>query len=274
MPGAADPILVRAREVLLDALDALEPHLDHLVLIGAQAVYQHTGDADLTIAPFTQDADLALDPRQLESAPLIESCLSEAGFVQGVTRQPGCWYGRDGVEVDLMVPQQLAGEGRRSAEIPPHDKFAARRAAGIEAVVLDNDWHELASLAAESSRKHRVRVAGPAALLVAKTTKLHERAAGSGSRIENKDALDIYRLLRTTPSRTLADRLTLLSGEDLSRDATVSALASLEMLFVAPGAIGATCLRAALKGSEEVETAPVQARFLTEQLLRLVRDEQ
>lgn len=41
---------VRARSVLLDALQALEPHLDSLTLVGAQAVYLQTGDADLAAA--------------------------------------------------------------------------------------------------------------------------------------------------------------------------------------------------------------------------------
>jgi hypothetical protein len=34
---------IEARRTLLDALDALESHRDSLVLIGAQAVYLHTG---------------------------------------------------------------------------------------------------------------------------------------------------------------------------------------------------------------------------------------
>jgi hypothetical protein len=50
MPGAPDPVYVLARKVLLDALEVLEPHLDALVLVGAQAVYHHTGDADLAMA--------------------------------------------------------------------------------------------------------------------------------------------------------------------------------------------------------------------------------
>jgi hypothetical protein len=43
---------------LLDALVALEPHIDALVLVGAQAIYLHTGDADLAVAEYTTDADL------------------------------------------------------------------------------------------------------------------------------------------------------------------------------------------------------------------------
>jgi hypothetical protein len=39
-----DPGYVAARRVLLNALFALEAHLDALVIAGAQAVYLHTGE--------------------------------------------------------------------------------------------------------------------------------------------------------------------------------------------------------------------------------------
>ncbi len=70
MPGALDPLYVAARRVLLDALDALREHLDAIVLVGAQAVYVHAGEADLSVAPFTTDSDLAIDPRHLSPQPL------------------------------------------------------------------------------------------------------------------------------------------------------------------------------------------------------------
>lgn len=47
MLGAPDPLYVAARRVLLDALTALREHRDAIVLVGAQAVYIHAGDADL-----------------------------------------------------------------------------------------------------------------------------------------------------------------------------------------------------------------------------------
>ncbi|MCC6649749.1 MAG: hypothetical protein IT348_01215 [Candidatus Eisenbacteria bacterium] len=274
MPGEREQLYVRAREVLLDALDALEPHLDRIVLIGAQAVYRHTQSAELAIAPFTQDADLALDPRGLSADPLIEGCLNAAGFVQGVSRQPGCWFGREGVEVDLMVPATLAGDGRRSADIPPHDRFAARSAHGIEAVLVDNEWHEIPSLVPGNVRGHRVRVAGPAALLVAKSIKLSERAAGAATRLEHKDALDIYRLLLATETAMLSRKLLALLAEELTRATTTAALVALELLFDVPGNIGEVCLRAALDGSEHADVAPVQARLLVRRLISEVRASQ
>ena len=46
MSGAPDPVYVRARTALLDAADALVEQLHAVVLVGAQAIYLHAGDAD------------------------------------------------------------------------------------------------------------------------------------------------------------------------------------------------------------------------------------
>jgi hypothetical protein len=74
--SAADPRYVAARCALLDALVALEPHAAAVIIAGAQAVYLHTGTGDLAVAPFTTDADLALDPEHLASDPLPPHCSS------------------------------------------------------------------------------------------------------------------------------------------------------------------------------------------------------
>ena len=132
MPGVSDAE-VNARRALLDALEALDAHIDAVVLIGAQAVYLHTGDAPTALPPFTKDADLALDARRLGDHPLIEEAMRAAGFIlDPVARQPGTWLSSDGVPVDLMVPEALSGaKGRRGARIPPHARTATRRAAGL-----------------------------------------------------------------------------------------------------------------------------------------------
>jgi hypothetical protein len=80
---------VLARSVLLDALEALRPHLDAVILVGAQAIYLHTGDADLNIPPTTTDADLALTPNKLGDSPLLEDAMEAAGFV--LAADPGAW---------------------------------------------------------------------------------------------------------------------------------------------------------------------------------------
>lgn len=82
LSGAADPLYVAARRALLDALDAVSDHMDAVVLVGAQAIYLHTGEGDLAVAPFTTDGDLALDPSRLGRTPLLEEALTQAGFMR------------------------------------------------------------------------------------------------------------------------------------------------------------------------------------------------
>ena len=80
MTGGSEPIdeqYVRARRVLLDALEALEDQRDAIILVGAQAIYLHVGDADLAVAPFTTDADRALDPEGLPPNPKFADTMRE-----------------------------------------------------------------------------------------------------------------------------------------------------------------------------------------------------
>src|SRR5919108_2313150 len=126
MPGAPDPEYVSARRALLDALEALEEHRDSIVVVGAQAVYLHTGAADLAVAEFTTDADLAIDPEMLRPNPRLDAALQGRGFVPDAS-QPGIYWSADGIEVDLMVPETLGGGGRRGARLGAHGN---RRAQG------------------------------------------------------------------------------------------------------------------------------------------------
>lgn len=48
MPGA-DNLIVEARAALLDAAAALEAHANSVILIGAQAIYLHTGSATFAL---------------------------------------------------------------------------------------------------------------------------------------------------------------------------------------------------------------------------------
>src|SRR5579862_4984411 len=75
-----DPRYVAARHVLLDALFALAPHGKAVIVAGAQAVYLRTGDANIAVAPYTTDGDLALDPQLLGEEPEIEGGMTKANF--------------------------------------------------------------------------------------------------------------------------------------------------------------------------------------------------
>ena len=77
-----------------------------------------------------------------------------------------------------------------------------------------------------------MNVAGPAALLVAKLHKLGERQAVR-SRLLDKDAHDVYRLLVATDSATVAATLNQLREHELSGGVTNDALVYLQQLFAA-----------------------------------------
>lgn len=209
-------LLVRARSALLDALDALEAHLASVVVIGAQAIYLRTAAAPVALAEATKDSDLVIDPRVLEDDPRIEAAMAGGGFHRNLeSGQPGEWLSAAGVPVDLMVPERLAGGGKRTsrgARIPPHDKHATRRARGLEAAVVENDLMQVGSLAANEGRRHEVRVAGTAALLVAKAHKIGERATTFPSRLVDKDAHDVYRILIGTETGRLPAGISWIRG--------------------------------------------------------------
>ena len=202
MSGAPDPLYVRARSTLLDALDALEPHLDAIVLVGAQAVYLHTADTELAVAEYTTDADLAVAPGDLADSPLIGDALTASGFTPRV--HPGGWLSADGIYLDVMVPEALAGPGTRGARLGVHGKRAARRAKGLEATLVDRQRRTVTALDPEDPRAREIWIAGPAALIVAKLHKIGERV-GAQDRVRDKDALDLYRLFQAVPTNQLAD---------------------------------------------------------------------
>jgi hypothetical protein len=179
-----DELYVIARRVLLDALEALGEHRDATILVGAQAIYLHTGASELGVAEYTTDADLALDPALLAEIPPLEKALEGAGFY-GSTGTIGIWKTRRrtsqaldiDVQVDLLVPATTRpGAGRRAARLTGHGVHAARKVNGLEGVLVDQAEQDIASLEPElDARVVRAKVAGPGALLVAKLFKIHER---------------------------------------------------------------------------------------------------
>ena len=71
-------------------MDAVREHLNAMVIVGAQAVYVHTESADIGIAPYTTDGDLAIDPVRLRREPLLEERLSAGGFSPS-SNEVGVW---------------------------------------------------------------------------------------------------------------------------------------------------------------------------------------
>ena len=258
---------VLARRVLLDVLDALGPHRDAVVLVGAQAVYLHTGDADLNVAPMTTDADIALAPDRLLDEPLLEKILLAAGFV--AMPDPGSWRGTMGVAVDIMVPAALS-PGRRGARLGVHGTRVARRSAGLEPTLVDNVVMEIGPMDGARDRLYSIRVAGPAALTVAKILKIEERRNHAGRR-QAKDGLDVLRLLQATETDLLAARLVELAGHPLACDVTRLAIRALEEHGRDPVGPLASMVADAVAGVTDPDTPVASLIALVDDLLRAIR---
>jgi len=230
------PIMIEVRRALLDALEALADHRDALVLVGAQAIYLYTGAADVAIATETKDSDLAIVPADLRDDPLLEVAMTRAEFTHDPSKhQPGEWYSREGYPVELLVPAALhGGTGRRGARIPPHSKHAARVVPGLEAAAVDYAVHEIRALDPADSRALAMRVASPAALVVAKLFKLGERHDQDAERLLNKDAHDLYRLLRASEPQPVTVALAGLLRHDIAGPVTAQALLWARTLCATP----------------------------------------
>lgn len=272
-PTGGTDLLVAARGTLLDALEALHEHRRSVIVIGAQAIYMHTGGAPVGLAESTKDSDLALDTRSLGEVPRLEDAMTDAGFRRDLhSPQPGSWLSPAGIPVDLMVPEALTGNsGRRGARIPPHSKHAARRAAGLEAALVDHAPMLVTSLDSTDHRTHTANVAGPGALLIAKMHKLGERQANPG-RLIDKDAHDLFRLLVTTTTEDMARILRLLREDDFAATTTVQGLAYLNDMFArGPEAPGSIMAGRAEEGVGDPITVAMSAAVLAADLLEALQ---
>lgn len=142
-----------------------------------------------------------------------------------------------------MVPEAVGGACRRAARLTGHAKEAARKARGLEAALVHKTETAIAALDPDDQRTFTVAVAGPAALLVAKLHKVAERLSGREQRrLDDKDALDIVRLLRVVDTHKLTtaiEELEELMKSDVAREVTQEALRILRDHFTDASAAGA-----------------------------------
>jgi hypothetical protein len=90
----------------------------------------------------------------------------------------------------------------------------------------------VAALDPTDARSLEVEVAGPAALLVAKAHKIHDRVARDNSaRIDDKDAADVFRLMQMTDPSAVGITLAMLTKNEIAGQAAVHAISYLEDLF-------------------------------------------
>ncbi len=240
-----DHVYVAARRVLLDALVALDAHSRAVIVVGAQAIYLRTADEQFaSVAPFTTDSDLTLDPGKLTDLPRLETAMREANFelrqLDGGNVEPGTWVRaaeiggrRYNVPVDLIVPAGAAPRaGRRGARLGGHGNQAARKIAGLEAALVDFGPMEVTALEPEDGRRIVANVAGEAALLIAKLHKLQDRTtSGNGNRLHDKDAADVIRLMQATSPSDVGFTIARLSSGGVASEVSKLAVGYLKDLF-------------------------------------------
>jgi len=141
----------------------------------------------------------------------------------------------------------------------------------LEAALVDCQVMEVPALDPDDGRVLSVKVAGGAALLVAKLHKIFERV-GDPRRLVDKDAHDSYRILRAIDTDELAEAFVRLLESELSGQVAQEALGYLAVLFGAgPGAAGAMMAGRAEEGVGDPEQVAVAAAFLAEDLLAALR---
>jgi hypothetical protein len=130
----------------------------------------------------------------------------------------------------------------------------------------------LAALDPADDRTLSVKVAGPSALLVAKLHKLADRR-GNTRRQDDKDALDVYRLLVAMSTETLTTGIRTLLDTDLSQEVTSQALDHLAELFGTDDAIGSAMAARAVEGLDDPETVAASCAALAQDLLTALQPE-
>lgn len=164
-------------------------------------------------ATYTTDGDLAIDPDLLSDDPDTGQALIDAGYQRGPN--PGVLFARNGVEIDFMAPMGLSQHPVVEASSFQGEAASPRRAPGLELALLDADPLHIAAREEADGRVIELRVAGAAALTVAKLIKLEERLAGSRcDRIISKDTGDLLRLFRYCDAETIGHRLSQLTSNE------------------------------------------------------------
>ena len=281
-----DPHFVAARHVLLDGLEALKEQRRAAILIGAHAIYLRVGQGSLATTPMTTDADLALDPVALGDQPLLDEALRNAGFAPKIGSSGpvvGSWTiekdvsGRPvDIDLDLLVPEAVSGPGTRAARLGPQGDRLARKAVGLELVLIDNDVMTVDALDLDP-RAFQVRVAGVASLLISKAHKVAERLDDPrrDDRIA-KDALDMLRLLQGSDPRPIAAVLLAATTDAIgepkrSLAATVEAGVSiLREHFATPQARGCLLAGRAAAGRHDPRIVAASLAALADRLLDLL----
>lgn len=273
-----DPRLVASRVSLCVALDALAEQNVAVTVIGSHAVHERTSTLDIE-STTTKDADLAVTPELAAREPSISAKMREAGLLPlmeiaaglpeghpGKTRwssRPGLWatgiddQGNPVDEVDLLVPEVLAGRKGRSAKtLPDHGRNAIGRVPGIELAVLERDLMSIEDFTSGVSRPAYVaRVSG---LICAKSFKISDRLGDPRTaRTANvpKDLVDLWRCLSVADPQEVREAFERHSGDQAAGEMISEGRRRFAQLLADPqtGSLLARPLATMRKSREEAE---------------------
>ncbi len=217
-----------------------------------------------------------LIPRWAEAAPLDQS-LTKAGFWHQKKDSVGAWVThrvtehdpRTVVCVDFLVPTSISpGKGRRAARLRGHDPRLARKVAGLEGALVDRDRVTLGALTEEDQRSFDIKVAGPAALLVSKLIKIDDRC--DTPRQNDKDALDVVRLLRGVATSDLAERMLHVANDERSSEVACRSIDLLRSLFCRRSAAGIQMAIRSTFGLMDPDELAVSCELLASSLLQAI----
>jgi hypothetical protein len=141
----------------------------------------------------------------------------------------------------------------------------------LEGALVDKDLLRIPSLDVADSREYQIAVAGPAALLVAKTFKITDRS-GDSDRQSDKDALDVLRLLQAFPTEELARRMRSLLAHGASTAVASEGLEQFAAQFGRPRGIGPTMAARAAVPLESEETVVASVSALARRLIDALED--
>ena len=229
-------------------------------------MHTESEDSTFAVSPFTYDADIALDPSLLPDSPGIIEAVCGAGF--SLMDQPGLYRREHGVQVDLLVPEAVGGPGRRGARLGDHGNRAAMKVRGLEGALVSHTARTVSSLVPGAGRSCDIQVAGPAALLVARVHKIAERLdESSRQRALDKDAFDIFRLLRAADTHVMAREVRYLRSHEVSAIVTLEALSLFRDLFGAQSVVGTELVVRHVAGLEDAELIAASSVALSLDLL-------
>jgi hypothetical protein len=115
----------------------------------------------------------------------------------------------------------------------------------------------------EDDRRFEIAVAGPSALLIAKLHKIADRQNG-GERLRDKDAHDVYRLMKALPTNAFVTSLSDLRVHPVAGETTEAGIRLLGELFGSEDRLGCVMAGRAegLLGDADVTAAQAAALAL------------